>query len=62
MSRKKLLIIDGNSIVNRAFYGVPLLTDSQGRYTNGVYGFMNIFLLLCGILLYPGIVEEKHEK
>ena len=25
-------------------------------------GFMNIFLLLCGILLYPGIVEEKHEK
>ena len=46
MSRKKLLIIDGNSIVNRAFYGVPLLTDSQGRYTNGVYGFMNIFFKL----------------
>ncbi|MEA4972304.1 MAG: DNA polymerase I [Candidatus Metalachnospira sp.] len=42
----KLLMIDGNSIVNRAFYGVPLLTDSQGRYTNGVYGFMNIFFKL----------------
>lgn len=42
----KLLMIDGNSIVNRAFYGVPLLTDSQGRYTNGVYGFLNIFFKL----------------
>lgn len=42
----KLLMIDGNSIVNRAFYGVPLLTDAQGRYTNGVYGFLNIFFKL----------------
>ena len=33
---EKIMIIDGNSIVNRAFYGVPLLTDTQGRYTNGV--------------------------
>ena len=43
---EKLMIIDGNSIVNRAFYGVPLLTDSEGRYTNGVYGFLNIFFKL----------------
>ena len=41
MSRKKLLIIDGNSIVNRAFYGVPLLTDSQGRYTTDFQPFVN---------------------
>ena len=41
---KKLLILDGNSIINRAFYGVRLLTDSKGRHTNGVYGFLNIFL------------------
>ena len=40
------MIIDGNSIVNRAFYGVPLLTDPEGRYTNGVYGFLNIFFKL----------------
>ena len=41
-----LLVIDGNSILNRAFYGVRLLTTKDGRYTNGVFGFMNIFLHL----------------
>ncbi len=39
---KKLLLIDGNSIMNRAFYGVPLLSDEKGRYTNAVFGFLNI--------------------
>ena len=43
---EKLMIIDGNSIVNRAFNGVPLLSDSEGNYTNGVYGFLNIFFKL----------------
>jgi len=38
----KLMIIDGNSIVNRAFYGIRLLTNSEGLYTNAVYGFLNI--------------------
>lgn len=38
----KLLAIDGNSIINRAFYGVRLLTTKDGRYTNAVYGFINI--------------------
>lgn len=38
----KLLAIDGNSIINRAFYGVPVLTTKSGIYTNGIYGFMNI--------------------
>lgn len=43
---EKIMLIDGNSIVNRAFYGVPLLTDAKGRYTNGVYGFLNILFKL----------------
>lgn len=38
----KLLAIDGNSIINRAFYGIKLLTTKSGRYTNAVYGFINI--------------------
>lgn len=38
----KLVLIDGNSIANRAFYGVPDLTNSQGLHTNAVYGFLNI--------------------
>ena len=43
----KMLAIDGNSIVNRAFYGVKLLTTKDGtHYTNAVYGFMNILLKL----------------
>ncbi|MCR5484484.1 MAG: DNA polymerase I [Clostridiales bacterium] len=42
----KLLVIDGNSIVNRAFYGIKLLTTKDGRFTNGIYGFMNILLKL----------------
>ncbi len=39
---RKLVLIDGHSILNRAFYGVPLLTNSQGLHTNAVYGFLNI--------------------
>ena len=42
----KLLVIDGNSILNRAFYGVRLLTTKDGKYTNGIFGFMNILLHL----------------
>lgn len=41
---KKLLIIDGNSIINRAFYGIRLLSTKDGMYTNGIYGFLNIML------------------
>lgn len=39
---EKLLIIDGNSIVNRAFYALPLLTNQFGEFSNAVYGFSNI--------------------
>ena len=38
----KLVLIDGHSILNRAFYGVPELTNSRGLHTNAVYGFLNI--------------------
>jgi DNA polymerase-1 len=38
----KLLILDGNSVINRAFFGVRPLTTREGLYTNAVYGFLNI--------------------
>lgn len=38
----KLVLIDGHSILNRAFYGIPDLTNSEGLHTNAVYGFLNI--------------------
>ena len=38
----KLLCLDSNSILNRAFYGIKLLTTKDGTYTNAIYGFMNI--------------------
>lgn len=41
---EKVLLIDGHSILNRAFYGVPLLTNYEGIHTNAVYGFINIML------------------
>ena len=43
MTKEKFLIIDANSIINRAFYGIRLLTTKDGTYTNAVYGFLNIF-------------------
>ncbi len=39
---KKLVLIDGHSILHRAFYGVPDLTNSEGLHTNAIYGFLNI--------------------
>ena len=38
----KFVLIDGNSIMNRAFYGVPELTNKDGFHTNAIYGFLNI--------------------
>ena len=49
--RKKLVLLDGHSILNRAFYGVPDLTTMQGLHTNAVYGFLNI--------MFKIIEEEK---
>ena len=45
-NKEKVMLIDGNSIINRAFYGLPSLTNKDGIYTNGVYGFLNIFFKL----------------
>ena len=43
MNKNKLLLIDGHSILSRAFYGVPMLSNNDGIPTNGVFGFLNIF-------------------
>lgn len=48
---KKIVLIDGHSILNRAFYGLPDLTTSQGEHTNAVLGFLNI--------LFKILEEEK---
>lgn len=50
---KKLVLIDGHSILNRAFYGIPMLSNSKGLHTNAVYGFLNI--------LFKILEEEKPE-
>ena len=42
MSKDKIVLIDGHSILHRAFYGIPDLTNSEGIHTNAVYGFLNI--------------------
>ncbi len=51
----KLLVIDGNSIINRAFYGIKLLTTKDGQYTNAVYGFINILNKLCDMEKPDGV-------
>ena len=45
----KLLVIDGNSIINRAFYGIRLLTNKAGVPTNAVLGFLRIYKKLCDL-------------
>lgn len=49
----KIVLIDGHSILNRAYYGVPDLTNSEGLHTNAIYGFLNI--------LFKILEEEKPE-
>lgn len=44
MTKQKLLLIDGNSIINRAYFAMPMLNDSDGRNVNAVFGFMSILL------------------
>ncbi len=43
----KLLAVDSNSILNRAYYGVRPLTTREGLFTNGIYGFLNILFKIC---------------
>lgn len=42
MDKKKLMVIDGSSLLHRAFYALPLLSTKEGIYTNGVYGFLTM--------------------
>ena len=51
----KLLAIDSNSLLNRAFYGVRPLTNKDGVFTNGIYGFFQIFLKLAADLQPDGV-------
>ncbi|MCL2611415.1 MAG: DNA polymerase I, partial [Defluviitaleaceae bacterium] len=51
---EKIMLIDGNSLINRAFYALPPLTNKEGLITNAVYGFLNIFLKFFD--------EEKPDK
>ena len=41
---EKLVLIDGHSILNRAFFGIPDLTNSEGLHTNAVYGFFEYYV------------------
>ena len=43
MDKDNLIIIDGSSLLHRAFYALPLLATKDGIYTNGVYGFLTMF-------------------
>ena len=43
---EKLVLIDGNSLINRAFYATPILTTKTGTYTNAVFAFVNMLLKL----------------
>ena len=55
---EKLVLIDGNSLINRAFYAMPLLTTHSGIYTNAVYGFMNP---VFGVILSAVILGEAEQ-
>lgn len=51
----KLLAIDGNSIMNRAFYGIKMLSNKNGTYTNAITGFMNIYLSVVNDISPDGV-------
>ncbi len=59
---KKLLIIDGNSILNRAFYGIRALTDKNGRFTNAIFGLSNVLYRELSRLCpdYAVIAFDRH--
>ena len=44
MADNKIMLLDGHSLLNRAFYGLPALTNAEGKHTNAVLGFLNIML------------------
>ena len=44
MAKQRLLLIDGNSVLNRAYFALPPLNDKDGRNVNAVYGFTNVLI------------------
>ena len=67
---KKILIIDGNSLIHRAFYALPLLQNKHGQYTNAAYGFTNMLLKVLdeqqpthlAICFDKGKITFRHDK
>ena len=67
--KEKLVLIDGNSLINRAFYALPLLKNSSGEYSNAVFGFCNILIKLieaekpkyCAVAFDMGHPTFRHE-
>ncbi|AKL94921.1 DNA polymerase I [Clostridium aceticum] len=53
MEKKRIVIIDGNSLINRAFYALPPLTTKEGQHTNAIYGFMTMLFK---------VIEEYHPQ
>lgn len=70
MKREKLIVIDGNSLANRAFYAIPLLSNSKGVITNAAYGFINMLNKIftdeepdyIGVAFDKGRVVFRHEQ
>lgn len=60
----KILLIDGHSILNRAFYGLPDLTNSRGEHTNAILGFINIILKIIDEEkpTHLAVAFDVHEK
>ena len=58
----KLLVLDGNSILNRAFYGIKVLTTKAGDYTNGIYGFLTMLNKLLEETAPDGVAIAFDQK
>ena len=61
----KIMVIDGNSIINRAFYGVRMLTNHEGLPTNAIYGFLSTLFRLQDeqnqtVSLFVLMSRQKH--
>ncbi|WP_418792093.1 DNA polymerase I [Phosphitispora sp. TUW77] len=59
--KTRIMILDGNSLIYRAFYAIPLLTSSEGIYTNAVYGFINMMLKVLSDEK-PGCIAVAFDK
>ena len=56
---EKLVIIDGNSLINRAFYALPMLTNFNGEVSNAVFGFTNIIVKIINEIKEIDIETKK---